>query len=41
MTLTEKSTLRLQFLVRVIRKQCQHLTITDQRLFKDLALCES
>jgi hypothetical protein len=26
-------TLRLQFLVRVVRKECQHLAATDQRLF--------
>ena len=24
---------RLQFLVRVVRKECRHLAITDQRLF--------
>jgi hypothetical protein len=26
---------RLQFLTRVVRKECQHLTTTDQRLFRD------
>jgi hypothetical protein len=26
---------RLQFLARVVRKECQHLTTTDQRLFGD------
>ncbi|MHB1174920.1 MAG: hypothetical protein ACYCZJ_07335 [Sulfuriferula sp.] len=26
-------TLRLKFLVRVVRKECQHLATTDQRLF--------
>lgn len=25
--------LRLKFLARVVRKECQHLTTTDQRLF--------
>ena len=28
--------LRLQFLVRVVRKECKHLTTTDQRLFGNL-----
>ena len=28
--------LRLQFLVRVVRKECKHLTTTDQRLFDNL-----
>lgn len=28
-----KILLRLQFLVRVVRKECKHLSITDQRLF--------
>ena len=28
-----KIVLRLQFLIRVVRKECQHLTITNQRLF--------
>ena len=28
--------LRLQFLVRVVRKECKHLTATDQRLFGNL-----
>ena len=34
MTLDEKKILRLQFLVRVIGKECKHLNNTDQRLFK-------
>ena len=33
MTLEPKILLRLQFLVRVVRKECKHLNITDQRLF--------
>jgi len=33
MTLDPKIALRLQFLVRVVRKECQHLATTDQRLF--------
>jgi len=33
MTLEAKIKLRLQFLVRVVRKECQHLASTDQRLF--------
>jgi hypothetical protein len=33
MTLEAKVKLRLQFLVRVVRKECQHLASTDQRLF--------
>lgn len=33
MTLDSKIALRLQFLVRVVRKECQHLATTDQRLF--------
>lgn len=33
MTLDPKQRLRLQFLARVVRKECQHLTTTDQRLF--------
>jgi hypothetical protein len=32
-TMEPKIALRLQFLVRVVRKECQHLTTTDQRLF--------
>ncbi|BAO81810.1 DNA-binding protein [Serpentinimonas raichei] len=30
-----KILLRLQFLVRVVRKECQHLASTDQRLFAE------
>ena len=33
MTLNPKIALRLQFLARVVRKECQHLVSTDQRLF--------
>ena len=33
MTLDLKGTLRLQFLARVVRKECQHLVATDSRLF--------
>ena len=35
MTLEPKVRLRLQFLVRVVRKECRHLSTTDSRLFKD------
>jgi len=35
MTLEQKVVLRLQFLVRVVRKECRHLAITDSRLFKN------
>lgn len=35
MTLEPKILLRLQFLSRVVRKECQYLVITDSRLFKD------
>ncbi|MHB8760032.1 MAG: hypothetical protein ACYC5S_07910 [Thiobacillus sp.] len=35
MTLDSKIILRLQFLTRVVRKECQHLIATDQRLFAD------
>lgn len=31
---------RLQFLARVVRKECQHLTTTDQRLFDGLFTIE-
>lgn len=31
---------RLQFLARVVRKECQHLTTTDQRLFGGLFTIE-
>ena len=33
MTIEEKNILRLQFLARVVRKECKHLSTTDQRLF--------
>jgi hypothetical protein len=33
MTLETKTKLRLQFLARVVRKECKHLISTDQRLF--------
>jgi hypothetical protein len=33
MTLEPKIVMRLQFLARVVRKECLHLTTTDQRLF--------
>ena len=33
MTMKPKLLLRLQFLVRVVRKECKHLSTTDQRLF--------
>jgi uncharacterized protein with HEPN domain len=33
MTLQPKTILRLQFLARVVQKECKHLIITDQRLF--------
>jgi hypothetical protein len=35
-----KILLRLQFLVRVVRKECKHLNITDQRLFGGLFTLE-
>ncbi|HEX7970845.1 MAG TPA: hypothetical protein VF501_01295 [Thiobacillus sp.] len=35
MTLDPKIALRLQFLMRVVRRECQHLAATDQRLFSD------
>ncbi len=34
MTVEPKIALRLQFLVRVVRKECRHLAATDQRLFE-------
>lgn len=34
MTLEPKIALRLQFLVRVVRKECRHLATTDSRLFQ-------
>jgi len=33
MTMDAKTALRLQFLTRVVRKECLHLATTDQRLF--------
>ena len=33
MTLEPKISLLLQFLTRVVRKECQHLATTDQHLF--------
>lgn len=33
MTVDPKIALRLQFLSRVVRKECEHLSTTDQRLF--------
>ncbi|MFZ4701460.1 MAG: hypothetical protein ACOYMG_15530 [Candidatus Methylumidiphilus sp.] len=36
MTLDPKTALRLQFLARVVRKECRHLAITDSRLFESL-----
>lgn len=36
MTLEPKISLRLQFLARVVQKECKHLSITDQRLFAEL-----
>lgn len=33
MTITPGMALRLQFLIRVVRKECQHLATTDRRLF--------
>ncbi|MEK8088976.1 hypothetical protein [Thermithiobacillus plumbiphilus] len=35
MKLDPKIALRLQFLTRVVRKECQHLASTDQRLFAE------
>lgn len=35
MTIDPKIALRLQFLMRVVRKECRHLTSTDQRIFGD------
>jgi len=40
MTVELKTVHRLQFLARVVRKECQHLTTTDQRLFGDLFTIE-
>ncbi|MBI4938472.1 MAG: hypothetical protein HY846_09730 [Nitrosomonadales bacterium] len=36
MTLGPEAALRLRFLSRVVRKECEHLTLTDRRLFGDL-----
>lgn len=36
MTLEPGIALRQKFLTRVVRKECQHLSTTDQRLFKSL-----
>ncbi len=33
MILDSKAAVRLQFLVRVVGKECRHLAATDQRLF--------
>ena len=33
MIVEPKNLLRLQFLVRVVQKECKYLSITDQRLF--------
>lgn len=40
MTLEPGIALRLKFLTRVVRKECLHLTGTDQRLFKDMFTLE-
>ena len=40
MTVEPKIALRLQFLVRVVRNECQHLLTTDQRLFGSLSTLE-
>ncbi|MDP2144259.1 MAG: hypothetical protein Q8J80_09000 [Gallionella sp.] len=40
MTVEPKVALRLQFLVRVVRKECKHLATTDQRLFENLLTLE-
>ena len=34
MTLEPGIVLRLKFLARVVRKECRHLSTTDQRLFE-------
>ena len=34
MTLEQKLGMRIKFLSRVVRKECKHLAITDQRLFQ-------
>ena len=35
MTMAPKTLLRLQFLVRVVRKECKHLNTTAQRLIEN------
>ncbi len=40
MTVEPKIALRLQFLARVVRKECKHLITTDQRLFGGLFTLE-
>ncbi len=40
MTVEPRSAQRLQFLVRVVRKECKHLATTDQRLFGGLFTLE-
>lgn len=40
MIMEPKILLRLQFLVRVVRKECKHLVTTDQRLFGRLFTLE-
>lgn len=40
MTLEPKIALRLQFLSRLVRKECKHLATTDQRLFGALFTLE-
>jgi hypothetical protein len=39
-TLEPKTVLRLQFLARVVQKECKHLASTDLRLFTDLFALE-
>lgn len=40
MTKENKFASRLQFLARVVRKECQHLTATDRHLFVNLFTIE-
>lgn len=40
MTVEPKSVQRMQFLVRVVHKECKHLATTDQRLFGGLFTIE-
>lgn len=35
MTLNPKLAMRISFLARVVRKECEHLAVTDRRLFAD------